>query len=84
MILMHFTATWCQPCKMMKPIVEQIVHERGDLSYMAVDVDDDPQTASDYDVMSVPKFVLLGDDGTILAEVVGAMPRQKFLDHLNL
>lgn len=84
MILMHFTAEWCQPCKMMKPIVQQIVHERDNLNYMPIDIDEMPEVSFEYEVASVPTFVLLNDSGEEISRSVGAKPRQQFLDSLGL
>ncbi len=84
MTIIHFTAEWCQPCKAMKPIVQAVVQERDDLSYMAIDVDEDPEQMVKYEVRSVPTFILLNDDGTVIGRAIGAQPKQKFLDSLGL
>lgn len=84
MRLLHFTATWCGPCKMMKPVVDSVVSERDDIEYVSVDIDENPETAADYDVMGVPTFILLNDSDEVLASVVGALPRDRFLSALGI
>lgn len=84
MRLLHFTAEWCGPCKMMKPMIDQIVYENPDLVYDPIDIDENRETAIDYEVMSVPTFVLVDDNNNPVARVIGAMPKQKFLDALGI
>lgn len=83
MRLVHFTAEWCQPCKMMKPIIDEILVDRDNIDYVSVDIDEHRQTAIDYEIMSVPTFVLENEDGTSV-RVIGAMPKQKFIEALGI
>lgn len=80
---MHFTAEWCGPCKMMKPIVSEVISE-NDIEYIVVDIDEHRQTAIDYEVMGVPTFILLNDNNDAIARVTGALPKQKFIDSLGI
>ena len=84
MKLIHFTAEWCGPCQMMKPMIDQIVSERDDLDYVMVDIDNEREYAIAQEIMSVPTFILEGEDGTVLKRFSGGMPRQKFLDALGI
>ena len=61
--LIHFTATWCQPCKAMAPIIDKYVAEHPDIVYTKVDVDSDINNlASEYEVRSVPTFIIKNDN----------------------
>lgn len=84
MKLLHFTAEWCGPCKMMKPIIDEIVSEHEELDYIAIDIDENRDTAIDYEIMGVPTFILVGDDENMIVRVTGALPKQKFLDALGI
>lgn len=84
MKLLHFTADWCNPCKMMKPVIIDIVNERDDLEYVMINIDTDRDLTEEYDVLAVPTFVLLDEEGAILAQISGAMPKTVFLDSLGI
>jgi thioredoxin 1 len=63
MILLHFTADWCGPCKKIKPIIENYISEHSDVEYRAIDVDESISTAKHFNVMSIPTLVVLdGED----------------------
>jgi len=57
--LLKFHASWCGPCKAMAPIVEQLDAEDDNLIVTSVDIDDNPQLRADYNIRSIPAFVLL-------------------------
>jgi len=59
--LLHFTADWCNPCKKIKPIIEEYVLENSDVEYVVVDVDNNFQMAKEYNVLSVPTIVVMID-----------------------
>jgi thioredoxin 1 len=83
MKLIHFTAEWCGPCKMMKPMISQILVERPDLEYQMVDIDAEPDYAKSKGVMGVPTFIVT-ENGEDVARATGAMPKQKFLESLGI
>lgn len=83
MKLLHFTAEWCGPCKMMKPVVDSVVGEY-ELEYISIDIDSNPETTADYNVLGVPTFILVNDSDEITAQIVGALPRDRFLDALGI
>ena len=86
-VLVDFSAEWCGPCKMMKPILEELHEKMGDdLRIIKVDIDRSPQAASFYNVSSVPTLILF-HKGNILwrqAGVVPAVSLQKIINHFIL
>lgn len=82
MKLMHFTADWCQPCKMMKPIIAQVLNENPDIEYIVVDIDESPETTRDYGIMGVPSFITLDDNNAVIQRAVGAMSKAEFQKRL--
>ena len=74
--LLHFTADWCGPCKMMKPVIELFLKENPDIEYEMIDVDSGFETAHAYDIKSVPTFIGLLD-GEIIKRETGAVPKAK-------
>lgn len=79
LVLVDFYATWCQPCKMMHPVMEQLKAELGDrLRIIKVDVDKHWQTAARYGIRSVPTFMLFRN-GQMLWRQSGAMPKAALL-----
>jgi thioredoxin len=86
-VLVDFTAVWCQPCKMLDPVVKQLADEWVDkLKVVKLDVDDNPQLAIDYTVMGVPTLILF-KSGRPVERVTGFQPKdrlhKKFLPHLS-
>lgn len=78
-VLIDFFATWCGPCSMVSPIVDQIAEERSDLKVCKVDVDEQGELASRFGVSSIPMLVVV-KNGKISAQSVGAMPKEKILE----
>ena len=78
-VLIDFFATWCGPCSMVSPIVDQIAEERSDLKVCKVDVDELGELASQFGVSSIPMLVVV-KNGKISAQSVGAMPKEKILE----
>jgi thioredoxin 1 len=65
-VLVDFTATWCGPCKMMSPILDQVASELGDaIKIIKVDVDKNPQAAAHYQVQGVPTLILFKEGKTL-------------------
>ena len=73
-VLLDFWASWCGPCRMIAPAVEEIAAERSDIKVGKINVDDEPELASKFGVMSIPTLVVM-KDGQIANQVVGARPK---------
>lgn len=82
MKLMKFFATWCGPCKLMAPVVDEFVAAYPELEYEAVDIDQGDELARKYGIMSVPTVLLL-DGEQELVRVPGFLPKQAFLSKLE-
>jgi|GEM_PF-213555 len=73
--LVDFSATWCGPCKMMAPILEELSNEISDVKFLKVDVDENNELAAKYGVMSIPCVYLL-KDGEVKGSFVGLQPKE--------
>ncbi len=75
-VFVDFYATWCGPCKMMSPILEQLSEEKQDVKFAKIDVDDAERLAILYGISSIPCMILF-KNGEEVDRVVGAVPKQK-------
>lgn len=82
-VLLDFWASWCGPCRMVVPIVEEIAEERPDIKVGKVNVDEQPELASRFNVMSIPTLVAM-KNGKIVKQATGARPKQQILDMLTV
>lgn len=74
-VLVDFWATWCGPCQMMGPIIEDLAKEyEGKMKIGKLDVDQNQETAQKYGIMSIPSLKIF-KNGAIVAEMVGALPK---------
>ncbi len=84
-VLVDFFATWCGPCQMMAPVLDDIAKNdaKDDFCVAKIDIDENPEIAAKYDVMSIPTFIVFKEEKEI-ARMMGAMPKemiiQKVLD----
>ena len=81
-VLVDFWAEWCVPCKMLSPMVDQISEEVDTIKVCKVNVDDEPELASQYNIMSIPALILF-KDGEAKGMTVGAQPKDKILEFIN-
>ncbi|MBQ3251901.1 MAG: thioredoxin [Oscillospiraceae bacterium] len=73
-VLLDFWASWCGPCRMVLPLVEQIAEERPDIKVCKINVDEQPELAAQFNVMSIPTLVVL-EGGKELQRASGARPK---------
>ena len=81
-VLVDFYADWCGPCRMVGPIVEEIANENPDIVVAKVNVDNNPDLASEFGVFSIPTMVVL-KDGKVAAKSAGARPKAQILQLVN-
>ena len=77
-VLLDFWASWCGPCRMVSPIVDEIAAERGDIKVGKVNVDEQPELAAQFGVMSIPTLVVI-KGGRVVNQMVGARPKSQIL-----
>ncbi|NLY79310.1 MAG: thioredoxin [Lysinibacillus sp.] len=83
LVLVDFWATWCGPCKMIAPVLEEIDAEMSsEVKIVKVDVDNNPATAAEYQIMSIPSLLLF-KDGELVAKTVGFQPKEALVDFIN-
>ena len=81
-VLLDFWAPWCAPCRMVVPIIEEITGERPDIKVGKINVDEQPELASKFGIMSIPTLVVM-KNGKIVQQVSGARPKNAILEMLQ-
>ena len=81
-VLVDFYADWCMPCKMLAPVIEELSTEVSDVKVCKINIDQQPELAAKFQVMSIPTLMVM-KDGAPLASRVGVQPKQKILEMLR-
>ena len=77
-VLLDFWAPWCAPCRMVVPMVEEIAKERPDIKVGKINVDENPELATRFRIMSIPTLVVM-ENGKIVNQATGARPKNAIL-----
>ena len=81
-VLVDFNATWCGPCRMMGPVIEELSEEMKNIKFVSIDVDDNEELASKYGVLSIPCLVLF-ENGSEVNRSVGFISKEELKDTLG-
>ncbi len=77
-VLIDFWAAWCGPCRMMSPVVDEVADETDSVKVCKVNVDDEPEIAMKYGIMSIPTLLVV-ENGEVTGKSVGAVPKEEVL-----
>lgn len=80
-VLVDFWAAWCGPCKMLSPVIDEIAEERSDIKVGKINVDEQPELASQFAVMSIPTLIVF-KNGEIANKAIGVQPKDAILSML--
>ena len=81
-VLLDFWASWCGPCRMLSPVVDEVAEERTDVKVGKVNVDEQPELAGEFGIMSIPTLLVF-EQGKLVRQAVGARPKASVLDLLG-
>lgn len=75
-VLVDFWASWCGPCRMIAPVLDELSKEREDVKIVKINVDEEPELASRFGVMSIPTLLVF-ENGKVKSKAVGAIPKEQ-------
>ena len=81
-VLLDFWASWCGPCRMLSPVVDEVAEERTEVKVGKVNVDEQPDLAGEFGVMSIPTLLVF-EQGKLVRQAVGARPKASVLELLG-
>jgi thioredoxin 1 len=81
-VLVDFWAAWCGPCRVVAPVLEEIASERDDLRIVKLNVDENQQTAANFEVLSIPTMILF-KNGQVAKKIIGAYPKKRLESELE-
>ena len=81
-VLVDFWAAWCGPCRVVAPVLEEIASERDDLRIVKLNVDENQQTAANFEVLSIPTMILF-KNGQVAKKIIGAYPKRRLESELE-
>jgi len=80
-VLIDFWASWCGPCRMISPIVDEISEERDDIKVCKINVDEEPELSKQFGIMSIPTLIVM-EGGQLKNKSVGVVPKEAILEML--
>jgi len=81
-VMVDFYADWCGPCKMTGPIIDELAEEMKNIKFVKINVDGNPELASQYNVFSIPTFLIF-KNGSVINQFVGALSKEAFIGEIN-
>ncbi len=81
-VLVDFYATWCGPCRMLHPVLEEVEESRAEVQIMQVDVDESPEVSKKYGVMSIPTLILF-KNGAEVSKKIGFINKEQLVEWIH-